>query len=195
LELKGLAYEYVPVHLVRGGGEQHTVAHDARNPFHELPVLTTAAGAHLRQSVAIVEYLEELHPAPALLPRDPVARAQIRAIVEAVNSGIHPIQNLKVLQQIELDFGATSEAKVAWARQWIARGFEALERVISPVAGAHAFGDAVTLADCFIIPQVYNAHRFGVAMEAYPTIARVTASAAVLEAFVRAHPDVQPDAA
>lgn len=200
LAWKGLAYSQRPVHLVRDGGEHRQDAYRALNPMAEVPLLVIPGGSpdavelRLTQSVAICEYLEERFPSPPLLPSDPADRARVRALVEVVNSGIHPVQNLKVLQRVVADFGASQEAKVAWARGWIARGFEGLEGHLAETAGRHAFGDAVTLADCFIVPQVYNAHRFGVDMGAFPTIARIAAAASALPAFSAAHPDHQPDA-
>jgi maleylpyruvate isomerase len=200
LAWKGLAYAQRPVHLVKDGGEHRKDAYRALNPMGEVPLLVVAGGApdggelRLTQSVAICEYLEEQYPAPALLPAHPADRARVRALVEVVNSGIHPVQNLKVLQRIEADFGAAQEGRVAWARGWIARGFEGLEGHLAATAGRHAFGDAVTLADVFIVPQVYNAHRFGVDMAPFPTIARIAHAAAALPAFAAAHPDRQPDA-
>jgi maleylacetoacetate isomerase len=197
LAWKGIAYRSEPVHLLRGGGEQKMAPYLALNPMGEVPALrvTTDAGeVVLTQSVAILEYLEEAHPERPLLPRDLVARAQVRALVECVNSGVHPIQNLKVLQHLEEGLGLPSEARPAWAAHWIAKGFIGIEAMLGRTAGAYAFGDDVTLADCLLVPQVYNAHRFGVDMAAFPIIARVTASASALAPFVSAHPDRQPDA-
>jgi maleylpyruvate isomerase len=200
LAWKGLPYAQAPVHLVKDGGEHRTAAYRALNPMAEVPLLVVPGGApdggelRLTQSVAICEYLEERFPEPALLPAHPAERARVRALVEVVNSGIHPVQNLKVLQRIEADYGVSQEGRVAWARGWIAKGFEGLEGHLASTAGRHAFGDAVTLADCFIVPQVYNAHRFGVDMSAFPRVAAVASAASTLPAFAAAHPDRQPDA-
>lgn len=197
LGLKGVAYDYVPIHLLEGGGQQFSAGYRALNPMSELPTLVVrdAAGgeAALAQSVAILEYLEEAHPEPPLLPSDAVSRARVRQLVEAVNSSIQPIQNLKVMKRLGESYGVDREGQWAWARYWIARGFEGLEGLLSRVAGAHAFGDAVTLADVLLVPQVYNARRFGCDLTPFPTITRVVAAAEALPAFAAAHPDAQPD--
>jgi maleylpyruvate isomerase len=199
LNIKGIAWEYAPVHLLKNGGEQLSPEHRALNPMGEVPVLAVhgpdgAPPLVLTQSAAIAEFLDETVPNPPLLPADPVGRARVRALVQVINSGIHPIQNLKVLNHVESTFGATQESRVAWARHWITRGFEGLEPMLAATAGTHAYGDAVTLADCFIVPQVFNAERFGVDLAAFPTITRIAAAAATLPAFQRAVPAVQPDA-
>lgn len=196
---KGIPYRYEAVHLLRGGGEQNTAAFKALNPMGQVPVLVVLddAGesiAALGQSVAILEYLEERHPEPALLPQDPLDRARVRQLVECVVSGIQPIQNLAVLQSLSERFDTDRAANARWARDWIARGFDALESLLVPSAGVHTFGDAVTLADAVLVPQVYNARRFGVDMTAFPTISRVDATAQKLPSFQAAAPDCQPDA-
>jgi maleylacetoacetate isomerase len=197
LELKGLPYAVTPVHLVQGGGEQLLPGYRALNPMAEVPVLVVASDAGetvLAQSVAILEYLEEAHPEPALLPTDPIARARVRQLVEGVNSGVHPLQNLKVMKTLTARFQTDQAANEAWARDWITRGFEGLEVLCSRTAGIHAFGDAPTLADCLLVPQIYNARRFAVAMERFPTLVRIWESAMALPAFQRAAPEAQPDA-
>lgn len=197
LQHKSVAYDYVPVHLLADGGQQFTASYRSLNPMSELPSLVVrgADGAEvaLAQSVAILEYLEETVPEPALLPRDPVARARVRQLVESVNSSIQPVQNLKVLKKLGADFGLDRDGQAGWARYWIERGFTGLEALLARVAGAHAFGDAVTLADVVLVPQVYNARRFGCDMAPFPEIARVAAAAEALPAFRTAHPDAQPD--
>lgn len=194
LELKGVAYETVPVHLVRDGGEQYTPAYQTLNPMSEVPSLVLADGTALAQSVAILEYLEETFPEPALLPRDAVERARVRQITEIVNSSIHPVQNLRVLREIGSRYGVERADTVAWAAHWIARGFTGLEAVLARTAGRHAVADAVTFADIAIVPQVYNARRFGVDLAPFPHIAQVDTAAAALPAFERAAPEQQPDA-
>lgn len=197
LELKGLAYEVRPVHLVQGGGEHLQPGFRALNPMAEVPVLIVrddAGEMALAQSVAILEYLEETHPEPALLPADPIARARVRQLVEGVNSGVHPLQNLKVMKALSARFQTDQAGNEAWARDWITRGFEGLEALCLRTAGVHAFGDAPTLADCLLVPQIYNARRFAVPMERFPTLARVWESAMALPAFQRAAPESQPDA-
>ncbi|MGM0574279.1 MAG: maleylacetoacetate isomerase [Myxococcota bacterium] len=199
LEHKGLGYEYVPVHLVRDGGQQYREAYLELNPMAEVPALEVVSDegetvAVLTQSVAILEYLEEIQPEPALLPEDPVGRAEVRRIVEVVNSGIHPIQNLKVMRRLHDEFGADRPRGFAWSAYWIDRGFRGLERILERTAGDHAVGDAVTLADVCIAPQVLNAGRFGVDMEPFPAIRRVHDAAMALDAFRAAAPERQPDA-
>ncbi len=198
LEVKGLAYEYRAVNLVRDGGEHLQPSYRALNPMGELPCLGVlgddgAPRAMLGQSVAILEYLEEVHPTPALLPADPLARARVRQIVECVNSSIQPYQNLNLLRKLNADFGPDQARNDAWARHYIARGFDGLELLVAASAGTYTFGDDVTLADCALVPQVFNARRFGIDLAAYPTIARVSDAAMALPAFQRAAPEVQPD--
>ncbi len=198
LHFKGIPFEYVPVHLVRS--EQTGEPYRAINPMGQVPTLerVTAAGAleaRLTQSVAILEYLEEVHPAPPLLPRGPADRARVRQVVEGVNAGIQPLQNLAVMRELTERFGYSAQDNAGWAVHWIARGFDALERIVGASAGAFAVGDAVSLADVFLVPQVYNARRFGIDMESrYPTLARVDAAARAVPAFQLADPSCQPDA-
>lgn len=197
LGLKGLEYTYVSVHLLEGGGQQYADAYRALNPMSELPslVVRDAGGgeAVLAQSVAILEFLEETVPSPPLLPAAPVDRARVRQLVEAVNSSIQPIQNLKVMKKLGAEYGVDAAGQAAWSRHWITRGFAGLEALLARFAGAHAFGDTVTLADVVLVPQVYNARRFACDLGAFPTIARVAAAAEALPAFAAAHPDRQPD--
>lgn len=199
LALKGIAYRYEPVHLLEGGGQHLQPAYRALNPMAELPTLVVhgpdgAPVAALAQSVAILEYLEEVHPEPALLPRDPIARARVRQIVESVNSSIQPYQNLKLFRKLAADYGNDQAKNDAWGRHFVSKGFDGLELLVAAGAGKHAFGDTPTLADVALVPQVFNARRFGVDMTAYPTIARVTEAALALDAFRGAQPDAQPDA-
>lgn len=189
LHYKGIPFEYVPVHLVRDGGEQHTDAHVRRNPMAQVPVLEHD-GAFISQSLAIAEYLEETVPTPALLPGSAVARARARQYAEVINSGIQPLQNLYVLNRL----AAQGQDKAEWARHFIARGFDALETMAAPTAGHCLLGDAVSIADACLAPQVYNARRFGLEMAAWPTLARVAEYLAGLDAFRAAHPDQQIDA-
>ena len=193
LELKGLPYDYVPVHLVKDGGEQHADAHRERNPMRQVPVLEVdAAGAlhHLGQSLAILEYLEEAYPAPALLPRAPLARAKVRQIAETINAGVQPLQNLAVLQHLKA-IGADDKA---WAEHWIGRGMEAVETLVKPVAGAFCVGDTPTFADACLVPQMFAMRRFGIDGERFPTLLRIEQHCSTLPAFQRAHANAQPDA-
>ena len=193
LELKGVSYEYVPVHLLRNGGEQLADAFRAKNPQQQVPVLEIEENGEtirLAQPVAIVEYLEETLPDPKLLVGSARDHAHVRRLVEMVNSGIQPLQNLQVLKRIKA-LGADPQE---WGRRVISDGFAALEAAMAARAGRYAFGDTVTLADVYLVPQMYNARRFDVPLEAYPTLTRVEQALTELEAFRRAHPDVQPDA-
>lgn len=194
LNLKGLPYAYVPVHLLKDGGQQHTGAYRAKNPLGTVPVLEVreegAAPRYLAQSLAILEFLEERHPAPALLPQDPFARARVRMLAELVNSGIQPLQNLSVLQHVK----ALGQDDRAWSAHWIGRGMAALQQSVQESAGRYCVGDSVSFADLCLIPQLYACRRFGVDPAAYPVLARIEAECASLPAFQAAHADRQPDA-
>lgn len=190
LHLKGLAYETVPVHLLKGGGQQLGDEHKARNPMRQVPVLELGDGTCLTQSLAIIRYLDEVYPAPALLPSEPVARAQAWAMAEVVNAGIQPLQNLLVLGMIDELGGSRKD----WGQFHIQRGFEALEAMASRHAGRYMVGDAVTVADLCLVPQMYNARRFGLELGDMPTLVRVDEALSALPAFQAAHPDAQPDA-
>ncbi len=190
---KGLGYEYVAVNLLEG--EQHQSAHRARNPSGMVPVLEVEEGGRthlLTQSVAILEYLEERYPQRPLLPPEPLARAAVRALVEACNSGLQPLHNTSVLAHVKTALHADQRA---WAAHFVGVGLTALEASARATAGRHLFGDQVTLADCFLVPQLYAARRFATFdAQAFPTLARVEAAALALPAFAQAHPDAQPDA-
>ncbi len=196
LNLKGLAYALHPVHLVRGGGEQHAPAYARLNPQHLVPTLRDG-DAVVTQSLAILEYLEERFPGDPLLPPDPVGRARVRALAQLVACDIHPLNNLRVSQYLEREGGLAAAAREDWMRHWIRAGFEALETLLAGHAGTGRFchGDASGLADCCLVPQLYNARRFGLPLAAYPTLLRVEAACLALDAFDRARPERQPDAA
>lgn len=194
LELKGVPYEYAPIHLLRDGGEQHGDEHRARNPMRQVPTLEfTENGVtrRLSQSVAILEFLEERFPAPALLPADVWLRARTRQLVETVNSGIQPLQNLEPMRYVRDELKGDASA---WTRHFIHRGMTALEAAAKETSGRYLVGDAVTLADLCLVPQMYAARRFGVDPNEFPTLARVEAECAAHEAFQRAHAERQPDA-
>ncbi len=192
LNLKGLDYDYVPVNLLRG--EQKGAAYLARNPLGLVPALESGDGDLLTQSVAILEWLEETVPEPALLPADPLQRAQVRALVNTVACDIHPLNNLSVLNHLRNELQATDEQVHQWYCTWVRRGFDAIEQVLAGSGGAFCCGAAPTLADVCLVPQVFNADRFKVPMDAYPNIRRVTDQCNALEPFARAAPAVQPDA-
>jgi maleylpyruvate isomerase len=191
LELKGVAYEQAG-HDLRTGA-QKDAAYVALNPQGLVPALEVD-GAVLTQSPAILEWLEEAHPAPPLLPGDPVARAHVRAMAALIGCDIHPLNNLRVGKALREGFGADQAAVDAWAARWIVSGFEALEALVGRHGAGWCFGDAPTLADCYLIPQIYSARRFNVALEAFPRLLAVDAAARAHPAFAAAHPDRQPDA-
>jgi maleylpyruvate isomerase len=191
---KGIPHEYQPVHMLRGGGEQHAAAYRAVNPLGEVPTLewTDAGGTvrRLSQSFAIIDYLERVHPQPALIPADPFLGGRARQLAEIVNSGIQPLQNLGVLNRVR-DLQGDAQA---WARHYMSRGLAAMEALAPETAGAFLVGDAPTVADVYLIPQLYNARRFAVDLTPYPTLLRAEASCQPLPAFADAHADRQPDA-
>lgn len=193
LHWKGLSFDNVPVHLVADGGRQHTPEHRAVNPMRQVPVLLDD-GRPLTQSVAILEYLEECHPEPPLLPADPWSRARVRQLTEVINSGIQPIQNLSVMQRLKGEFAMEPDQVKAWSRGWIEQGFVALEALVSQVGGKYCVGDAVSFADLALVPQIYNARRFAVDLAPFPTLTAIEARLEALPAFQQAHPSVQPDA-
>lgn len=191
LELKGLSYRQVAHDLRRG--DQRDAAFLALNPQGLVPALE-ADGALLTQSPAILEWLEERYPAPPLLPTDTDARATVRAMMALVCCDIHPLNNLRVLTALRTDLGASEEQVLAWIARWIAEGFAALEARIARSGSAFCLGDAPTLADCCLVPQVGSAQRFGVDLSPYPAIQRVTETCRALPAFAKAEPAAQPDA-
>ena len=194
LNLKGIDYEPRVVHLVRDGGEQHKPEYIRINPQGLVP--TFIDGDHvIHQSLAILEYLDETHPDRPLIPGSAADRARIRALALVVACDIQPVQNLRVLQYLAEELGQADETKVQWIRDWIHRGFDALERHLQdPRTGAFMYGDAPTMADCVLVPQCYNAARFGVDMAPFPTIDRINTDCLKLEAFAHAAPENQPDA-
>ncbi len=195
LNLKGLAAEPSYVHLSKNGGEQFGAAFDSLNPQHLLPVLEDD-GLVLPQSLAIIEYLDETRPEAPLLPADPKGRARVRALSQAIVADIHPINNLRVLKYLSEQLGVSADQKNAWYRHWVALGLEALERQLAghPATGRFCHGDTPTMADCCLVPQLYNARRFECDLSGYPTLLAIDARCAALPAFADALPDVQPDA-
>lgn len=191
LNLKGLEYDYHPVNLLKG--EQRGDAYRELNPQGLVPALVDD-GSVLTQSLAIMEWLEEQHPQHALLPESPAERARIRALAYNVACDIQPVQNLRVLKYLQSELGASDEQKVAWIRHWIDMGFGALEKQLANSGkGPFANGDAPGLFECCLIPQIYNAERFGLETKPYPGIHRIAEACAALPAFERARPENQPD--
>uniref|UniRef100_A0A6B2F281 Maleylacetoacetate isomerase n=1 Tax=Bothriechis nigroviridis TaxID=88079 RepID=A0A6B2F281_BOTNI len=185
LALKGIAYEQASINLIKDGGQQMTSDFQAVNPMQQVPAIKID-GIILSQSLAIIEYLEDTRPLPRLLPQDPKKRAMVRMISNHVASGIQPLQNLAVLQQM-------GEKKQDWAQRIISQGFKALEQILQETAGDYCVGDEVTMADLCLVPQVYNAERFKMDLTPYPTISRINRALLELEAFQSSHPSRQPD--
>ena len=194
LALKGLAYDYKPVHLVHA--EQLGAAYAALSPARLVPTLVDGGHA-LGQSLAIIEYLDETHPQPPLLPPDALGRARVRSLAQAVACEIHPLNNLRVLRYLVHDLHVTEDAKNAWYRHWVATGLDAVERQLAGDAATGRFchGDAPTLADCVLVPQIFNAQRFECPLDAVPTVMRVFDACMELPAFADTQPSRCPDAA
>ena len=195
LNLKGLSYEQVPIHLRRGGGEQFGATYKAINPQALVPALEDN-GRTLTQSLAIIEYLEERYPKPALLPVDPADRALVRSMALIIACEIHPIQNLRVLVHLKNGLKHSEDELNHWARHWIDLGFSAFEEIVArgPKGGKFCFGDTPTLADICLVPQLANARRFGCDPSAYPTLLKIETACNALPSFAEAAPEKQPDA-
>lgn len=195
LNLKGLPYDYVPVHLTRGGGEQFSPEFRALNPASLVPALLDG-DQKIPQSLAIIEYLEETHPEPPLLPSDPASRARVRALALSVACEIHPLNNLRVLGYLTRTLGVSEEARSAWYRHWVETGLAAVEALLAQDerTGLYCHGDAPGLADCCLVPQIFNAQRFHCRLDHVPTIMRIFDECMALPAFEQAAPQVQPDA-
>jgi maleylacetoacetate isomerase len=192
LRLKGLPYDYVPVQIARG--EQFQPAFDALAPAHLVPLLRDG-DALLSQSLAIIEYLDETHPEPPLLPADPLGRARVRALALDIACEIHPLDNLRVLRYLVHEMKVSEDDKNRWYRHWVETGLEAVERQVAQSGGRFCFGDAPTLADCVLVPQIFNAQRMDCRTAHVPNVMRVFAECMRLEAFSAAQPSACPDAA
>ena len=192
LNLKGIAYETVSVHLVKDGGHNYRPEFRAINPQMRVPVLVTDQGDRLIQSLAIIEYLDETHPEPPLLPKDPIGRAKVRALAELIACDIHPLNNTSPLRYLKNTMGQEQSAIDTWYHHWILAGFEALEGLIA--AAPYACGNTVTIADICLVPQVANARRLKVPLDKFPKIVAVDSACLKLPAFDRARPQSQPDA-
>jgi maleylacetoacetate isomerase len=194
LNLKGLEYESLPVHLTRGGGEHRKSDYLALNPQGLVPFLIDGE-ARVAQSLAIIEYLEETHPQPPLLPRAAAERAHVRSLALAIACDIHPLNNLRVLEYLRGPLGLDAAAVNAWYAHWIACGLRALETAAAHSDRRHLVGTQVTLADICLVPQMYNARRFGCDIAPYPRLNEISAHLEGLPAFAKAAPQAQPDAA
>jgi len=192
LNLKGLSYETVSVHLVKDGGHNRRPEYRAVNPQMRVPALMAPGGEVLIQSLAIIEYLDETHPEPPFLPKDPIARAKVRGLAELIACDIHPLNNTSPLRYLKNQMGQEQSAIDAWYHHWVREGFEALEALLEP--GPYACGNVVTLADICLVPQVANARRLKVPLDKFPKIVGVDAACLKLPAFDAARPENQPDA-
>ncbi|HEY0324543.1 MAG TPA: maleylacetoacetate isomerase [Allosphingosinicella sp.] len=186
LGLKGVEHDSVSVDL--RSGDQRSDDYKARNPQGLVPMLEID-GERLTQSLAIIAYLDSTRPEPPLLPADPADQAHVRAMAMLIACDIHPLNNLRVLHYLKDELGQNEPARDAWYRHWIAEGFAALEALATPRAGRFLFGDAPTVADVCLVPQMYNARRFDVLLDDYPLLVRIDAEANKLDAFAAAHPD------
>jgi maleylacetoacetate isomerase len=195
LNLKGMSAEQKSVHLLRGGGEHHGGDYKALNPQELVPTLVHDGHA-IGQSLAIIEYLDEISPEPALLPGKPLARARVRQLAYAVACDIHPLNNLRMLFYLRERFGADEPARAEWQRHWMAKGFVALETLLasSPETGSYCHGDSPTLADICLIPQLFNARRVQLDLTSWPMLTRIESHALANPAFDAALPKNQPDA-
>jgi maleylpyruvate isomerase len=195
LNLKGLDYAYLPVHLNRNGGEQFKPEFRAMSPDAVVPVLSTHDDK-LTQSLAIIEWIEEVHPTPPLLPSAPVDRAWVRALSLTIACEIHPLNNLRILKYLTGTLKLAEEQKTQWIHHWINSGLTAVEAMLAQRKhpGRYCFGDTPGMADCTLVPQAFNAERFGVDLAKYENIVKITKACNELDAFGRAHPARQVDA-
>lgn len=188
LNLKNVPFEKIPVHLLNNGGEQHAEQYHKINPQELVPALQVD-NQIITQSLAIIEYLEEKYPEPALLPKDLIKKAQVRQIALSIAADIHPLNNLRVLQYLTNTLKVTEEQKNTWYHHWVAKGFVALEQWLKNTAGDFCFGDTATLADVFLIPQVFNLYRLNCDVTPYPTVVKIFNHCKELPAFKNAWPE------
>jgi maleylacetoacetate isomerase len=192
LNLKGLPYETIAIHLQKEGGINRKPEYRAVNPLMRVPALKLDSGEVLTQSLAIIEYIDETHPQPPLLPRDPLKRAQVRALCQLIACDIHPLNNVSPLRYLKNTLGQDQAKIDTWYHHWILEGFAALEAMVA--AAPYAAGAEVTLADICVVPQVANAHRLKVPLDRFPKIVAIDAACGKLAAFEKARPENQPDA-
>jgi len=193
LALKGLDYDYQAVHLVKG--EQTAPGYAAVSAARLVPTLEDEGGVRLAQSMAIIEYLEETHPQPPLLPADPLGRARVRALAQDVACEIHPLNNLRVLRYLTHDLKLGEDDKDRWYRHWVEAGLAVVERQLAAQPGRYCHGDQPTLADCCLVPQIFNAQRFNCRLDHVPEVMRVFEACMALDAFAKTQPSACPDAA
>ncbi|MFD2207085.1 maleylacetoacetate isomerase [Kiloniella antarctica] len=195
LNLKGIDYIDAPVHLVKSGGEHLTADYENLNPQKLVPVLELDTGQVITQSIAIIEYLDELQPVPALMPASAVERAHVRMLSQLVACDIHPINNLRVLKYLTGELGIKQNQKSDWYAHWIVEGFTAFEKILagSEYTGKFCFSHKPSLADCCLIPQIYNANRFSIPLDRFPNILRIEQNCLALPAFDKARPESQKD--
>lgn len=192
LNLKGIPYDRVAVHLLNNGGEQNSAEYRAVNPMAQVPTLVDG-NFNLGQSMAIINYIDDLHPQPKLFPINPKLRARVIQLCEIINSGIQPLQNLRVLQELEARFGADAAAKENWSQFWIHRGLEGLEKLLKTTAGQFCIDNEPSAVDCFLVPQIFVAKRNNLNLEPFPIITKINQNCLALKSFIDAHPDNQPD--
>ena len=190
LHFKNIPFEYKPINLLKG--EQRSADYLKINPLGGVPTLAHQ-GKVIPESFAIMEYLEDIHPEPSLFPKEAYLKARVRQVCEVINSFMHPMGNLKTLQYLEKTNGYTQEQKEAWVQHWAGQGLETLETTLKEFSGAYCFGDQVTMADLFLIPQLLTCQRFKVDISKYPTLVRINENCLKLEAFQKAHPFKQID--
>ena len=192
LNLKGLTPEMVSIHLQKEGGLNKKPEYRAVNPQMRVPALRLDSGEVLTQSLAIIEYLDEVVPEPPFLPRDPVERAKVRALAQMIACDVHPLNNTSPLRYLKNELGQEQANIDRWYHHWVLEGFQALESMVRP--GPYAHGSAVTLADIYLVPQVYNARRLKVPLDRFPKLVAIDAACLQLAPFDRARPENQPDA-
>ncbi|MBX7232002.1 MAG: maleylacetoacetate isomerase [Bdellovibrionales bacterium] len=196
LNIKKLHYTYRSVHLLQDGGQQYQPNYQVKNPMAEVPtlsVLSQGKSLNIAQSMAIIQFLEETFPNPALFPKSTWEKAQVIELCEIINSGIHPLQNLKVLQKLSSQFGADSIAKDTWVQHWIERGFTSLEKKLEQVSGVYSFGNELSAADLYLVPQTYTAKRFHFDFSGFPLISKISKNCLSHPEFIQADPFHQPD--
>ncbi len=192
LHYKGLHFDYIPVHLTKDGGQQNKAEYRKINPMGHVPAIEHE-GFVIAESMVILDYIDQMFPMKPLFLSHPKEKARVMQVCELINSGIQPLQNLKVNQVLEKEFGQSKADVERWNQLWITRGLEGLENMLTTSAGTYCFGGEFSAADCFLVPQCFAARRFGVRVENYPIISRIEEGCLKMEAVQKAHPSKQPD--